>query len=69
MKRCRCGEMGHYDDAYEARYAEARRVELEHGRRTIEGRLKKIANAMRTLGMQGESVVEEAIEHIKGAAK
>jgi hypothetical protein len=58
--------MGHYDDAYENHYAEARRVELEHGRHTIEGRLNKIAGAMRTLGMQGASVVEEAIEHIKG---
>lgn len=57
--------MGHYDDAYDDYFAEARRKELEWGRRTIEGRLKKIADAMRTLGIGGASVVEEAIEHIR----
>jgi hypothetical protein len=58
--------MGHYDDQREARYAEARKAELAYGRKSIEARLKKVADAMRTLGVQGASVVEEAIEHIRG---
>lgn len=61
--------MGHYDSCYEDRYEEARKEELKFGRRTIEGRLKKIAGAMRVLGIQGASVIEEAIEHIRGASK
>lgn len=61
--------MGHYDSCYEDRYEEARREELAHGRRTIKARLTKLANAMRALGMQGASVLEEAIEHIERGGK
>lgn len=54
-----------HDDSYEA-FALARREELEFGRRSIEARLRKIASALRTFGMQGASDIEEAILHIKG---
>lgn len=57
--------MGNYDDAYDNNYAEARKAELAHGRRTIEARLRKIAGALRTFGMRGSADIEEAIEHIK----
>lgn len=57
--------MGHYDDAYEQRYEEERKAELAYGRRTIGARLKKLATALRTLGMSGAKDIEEAIEHLK----
>lgn len=53
--------MGHYDSCYEDRFEEER----QHRRKRLPGRLKKIAEAMRTLGMMGASDIEEAIHYLK----
>jgi hypothetical protein len=58
--------MGHYDSCREAYDDELRRDRLRVGRKDITTRLQKIANALRTLDLQGAGVIEEAIEHLKG---
>lgn len=57
--------MGHYDQAYEDRYAEQREAEDKFIRARLPGRLKKLAEALRTLGMQGADDVENAIRYLK----
>lgn len=60
--------MGHYDDAREAYYADAWRKELEQDRHRIIPRLRKLANAMGVLGIQGGSDINKAIDHLKYVA-
>jgi hypothetical protein len=57
--------MGHYDQAYEDRYAEQRAAEEQFIRARLPGRLKKIAEALRTLGLQGANDIDNAIRYLK----
>ena len=57
--------MGHYDSQREEHDAEQKRAYLKRNRPTIELRLQLLAGALRTLGLNGAGIIEEAIEHLR----
>lgn len=55
----------HYDKQREARDDKEREENLALSRPTIVPRLRELTRAMRTVGLIGAGLIEEAIEHLE----